>query len=96
MQFLEKEEVKEYHAGSQRLAYYCTFQKVKIENDLEWLSLGHPLETDKNDEVKIRVGEAGKFYKNGQLAWKVVYDESGRSIKEKFESFREDGSRIIS
>lgn len=95
MKILETEEVKEYHSNSQRVAYFCTFQKVKVENDSEWRSLGNALVTDAKDEYKIRVGEAAKYFKNGQLAWKLNYDEKGNVIKGTFESFREDGSAII-
>lgn len=42
----------------------------------------------------VRIGECSKYFDNGQLGWRLHYDENGNVIKEKFISYRRDGTAI--
>ena len=41
----------------------------------------------------ITIGTHANWHSNGQLAWKMEFDENGFQLN--FEAFREDGSRIV-
>lgn len=87
---MRTQENNEYHKNGQ-LAYTETIvileaaESIKFEN-----ARIHP-----SGYQWIRTGRQAKYFDNGQLAWELQYDKSGKVIKDGSYAHRKDGSNII-
>ena len=94
---LETREVKEYHKNGQ-LMYETTFGVVSpsFVNAYKnfYFAYKNMIVNDKG-ETLIRIGFTKRYWDNGQLNWRIKYNDDGSISKEKFPSYRKDGSFII-
>jgi len=78
---------KEYHKNGQ-LAYIVT---IKIITKVESLTMSnHRIHND--GTLWIRVGLNAKYYDNGQVNWKLEFNDVGSLIKEKRIQYYKDGT----
>ena len=89
---IEKREVKEYRKDGS-LMYETTYGVVdpNTQNQHE----ARAITITPEGELLVRVGTTTAYHKNGQVRWRMTYDEKGSLKPDTYEAFREDGTRVI-
>jgi len=88
--FVTTKENKEFHKNG-TLAYIET---IAILNPLFVQTYERRIVKQDGSEF-IRIGLHAKYFDNGQLAWKLEYNDLGNLIKNNNPQYRKDGSTII-
>ena len=85
---LETKVHEEFHRNGQ----LCIRETRAIIAPL-WMHLYNYRKEGEEGKIWCRIGFVEKYFDNGQIEWKLEYDNYGYITKNTFTSFRKDGTR---